>query len=169
MKSARFLVPILLAGPLAAASAWGHERERHAASTPSEPKAEAASKKKKLDHSGRRQVGKASFYHDRFGGRKMANGEPMELDGDNAASRTLPLGTTARVTNLETGQSTVVTIEDRGPYVDGRIVDLSPASADEIGLSREQGLAEVEVAPIEVPMPDGTTRMGAGAAPERGN
>jgi rare lipoprotein A len=99
----------------------------------------------------KRQVGKASFYADRFAGRKMANGKPMDPNQDNAASRTLPLGTKARVTNLETGRSAVVTIEDRGPYVDGRIVDLSPATAQKIGLEKKQGLAPVEVVPLEVP------------------
>jgi rare lipoprotein A len=102
----------------------------------------------------RRQVGKASFYADRFAGRKMANGKPMNPNNDNAASRTLPLGTKARVTNLENGRSAVVTIEDRGPYVDGRIVDLSPASARQIGLGK-QGVATVEVTPLEVPQPGG--------------
>jgi rare lipoprotein A len=98
-----------------------------------------------------RQVGKASFYADRFAGRKMANGRRMNPNDDNAASRTLPLGTKARVTNLATGRSAIVTIEDRGPYVDGRIVDLSPATAQQIGLAKKQGLAPVEVVPIEVP------------------
>lgn len=98
-----------------------------------------------------RQVGKASFYADRFAGRKMADGRRMDPNDDNAASRTLPLGTKARVTNLDTGRSAIVTIEDRGPYVDGRIVDLSPATAQKIGLEKKQGLAPVEVVPIEVP------------------
>jgi rare lipoprotein A len=98
-----------------------------------------------------RQVGKASFYADRFAGRKMANGKRMDPNDDNAASRTLPLGTKARVTNLDTGRSAVVTIEDRGPYVGGRIVDLSPASAQQIGLGKKQGVAPVEVVPLEVP------------------
>lgn len=117
----------------------------------------------KIDHSGKRQVGEASFYADKFAGRKMANGKPMKPDGNNAASKTLPLGTTARVTNLDTGESAKVTIADRGPYVPGRIVDLSPATAREIGLTREEGVAPVEVAPIAVPQPDGGTRPGDGA------
>ncbi len=69
----------------------------------------------------------------------MADGKQMDPRHDNAASRTLPLGTTAKVTNLETGKSAFVTIQDRGPYVDGRIVDLSPSTAREIGLSHRQG------------------------------
>jgi rare lipoprotein A len=123
----------------------------------------ASEKKKQLDRSGHKRVGKASFYHRKFTGRKMANGKPMNPHDDNAASKTLPLGTTAKVTNLETGRSTVVTIEDRGPYVPGRIVDLSPSSAEQIGLTREEGVARVAVAPIAVPMPDGSVKPGAGA------
>jgi rare lipoprotein A len=117
----------------------------------------------KLDRSGHERVGKASFYARKFAGRKMANGKPMNPQRDIAASKTLPLGTTAKVTNLETGRSTVVTIEDRGPYVHGRIVDLSPAAAEKIGLHRETGVAAVAVAPIEVPLADGTVKPGAGA------
>ena len=62
-----------------------------------------------------------------------------------------------------TGQSTTVTIQDRGPYVRGRIVDLSPSTAREIGITRRDGLATVEVAPITVPMPDGTIKPGDAA------
>jgi rare lipoprotein A len=122
-----------------------------------------AAKGHRLDHSGRTQVGKASFYARKFAGRKMADGTPMNPNDDNAASKTLPLGTKALVTNLENGRSAVVTIQDRGPYVDGRIVDLSPATAERIGLGRQEGLAVVEVAPIAVPQPDGSVRPGAGA------
>ena len=119
---------------------------------------------KKLDYSGKKRVGKASFYAHRFAGKKMADGTPMDPKDDNAASRTLPLGTIAKVTNLETGKSAVVTIQDRGPYVEGRIVDLSPSTAREIGLSHKQGLADVKVEPIAVPMPDGSVKAGAAAA-----
>jgi rare lipoprotein A len=96
-----------------------------------------------------------------FAGRKMADGTPMDPQDDNAASRTLPLGTTAKVTNLETGKSAFVTIQDRGPYVDGRIVDLSPSTAREIGISRRQGVARVEVSPLTVPLPNGGVKLGA--------
>src|SRR6185369_13816867 len=118
---------------------------------------------RKLDLSGRERVGKASFYAKKFTGRKMASGKKMNPRGNNAASKTLPLGTKARVTNLETGQSTVVNIEDRGPYVKGRIIDLSPATAEKIGIDREEGIGKVEVAPIAVPQPDGSVKPGAAA------
>ena len=93
----------------------------------------------------------------------MADGTTMQPQGDNAASKTLPLGTTAKVTNLETGRSAVVTIRDRGPYIQGRIVDLSPATAKEIGIEPKNGVAKVEVAPIAVPLPDGHIKLGAAA------
>jgi rare lipoprotein A len=114
-----------------------------------------------IDRSGKRRVGKASFYAHMFAGRKMADGKQMDPQHDNAASRTLPLGTTAKVTNLETGKSAFVTIQDRGPYVDGRIVDLSPATAREIGINPRQGIARVEVSPLAVPMPNGGVKLGA--------
>jgi rare lipoprotein A len=117
----------------------------------------------KLDRSGRVKVGKASFYAGRFAGKKMADGTPMKPGGANAASKTLPLGTVAKVTNLETGQSTAVTIRDRGPYMPGRIIDLPPGKAREIGITHKNGVAPVEVAPIVVPTPDGGTRTGDGA------
>jgi rare lipoprotein A len=117
------------------------------------------SAKLQLDRSGEKRTGKASFYADHYAGKTMADGTPMQLSSNNAASITLPLGTTAKVTNLETGRSAIVTIRDRGPYVRGRIVDLSPATARKIGLQRKQGLAKVEVAPLRVPLSDGTVKI----------
>jgi rare lipoprotein A len=114
-----------------------------------------------IDRTGKKRVGKASFYAHMFAGRKMADGKQMNPQQDNAASRTLPLGTTAKVTNLDTGKSAFVTIQDRGPYVDGRIVDLSPSTAREIGISTRQGVARVEVSPLAVPLPDGGVKLGA--------
>jgi rare lipoprotein A len=122
-----------------------------------------AKAKPKLDRSGRTQTGKASIYSDKFINKTMADGNKMDPNDDNAASKTLPLGTKAKVTNLKTGQSTEVTIQDRGPHIKGRIVDLPPAKAEEIGLTKEEGLAKVEVAPIEIPLPDGGIKPGDGA------
>jgi rare lipoprotein A len=113
------------------------------------------------DRTGKERVGKASFYAKRFSGKKMADGNIMDPHQNNAASRTLPLGTIAKVTNLETGKSAIVTIEDRGPYVHGRIVDLSPATAQNIGITRREGVARVAVAPITVPLPDGRVKLGS--------
>jgi rare lipoprotein A len=132
----------------------GSDDQSGAASTTAKPA---------VDRSGKKRVGKASFYADRFGGRKMADGKIFRLHDSNAASRTLPLGTTAKVTNLETGKSAVVTIQDRGPYVDGRIVDLSPGTAESIGLSKRKGVTKVEVTPITVPLPNGGVKLGQAA------
>jgi rare lipoprotein A len=123
---------------------------------PPKPSADA---KPHLDRTGKKRFGRASFYAKKFAGRKMADGNIMDPHDNNAASKTLPLGTIAKVTNLETGKSAVVTIEDRGPYVDGRIVDLSPATAEKIGLKKEQGVTKVTVAPIAVPLPDGGVKF----------
>jgi len=120
----------------------------------------ASAANSQLDRSGRRRTGTASFYAKSFSGKTMADGTPMQPRGNNAASKTLPLGTTAMVTNLDTGKTAIVTIRDRGPYVDGRIVDLSLATARKIGITREQGLAKVEIAPIEVPLADGRLKPG---------
>ncbi len=87
----------------------------------------------------------------------------MDPRGENAASRTLPLGTKAKVTNLVTGKSAVVTIEDRGPYAKGRIVDLSPSTARRIGITPRIGVAKVVVAPIAVPLADGSLKPGVAA------
>ncbi len=115
------------------------------------------------DPSGRLQVGKASVYSSRFQGREMANGERFRHTGADAASRTLPIGTQAKVTNLATGQTAMVTVKDRGPFVDGRTVDVSRATARQIGITHKDGVAPVMVAPVTVPQRDGTVKAGAGA------
>ena len=89
----------------------------------------------------------------------MANGAPMNPRGNNAASRTLPLGTVAKVTNVATGKSAIIRIADRGPYIKGRIVDLSPATAHKIGITKRIGVAKVVVAPMAVPLPDGRVKL----------
>ncbi|HEV2441494.1 MAG TPA: septal ring lytic transglycosylase RlpA family protein [Steroidobacteraceae bacterium] len=113
----------------------------------------------KPDLSARKRRGNASYYARQFFGKPMANGAPMNPRGNNAASRTLPLGTVAKVTNLATGKSAIIKIEDRGPYIKGRIVDLSPSTADKIGITRHIGVAKVVVAPIAVPLPDGRVKL----------
>ena len=117
----------------------------------------------RLDRSGKPRKGKASYYGQKFYSKKMADGTSMNPQSDSAASKTLPLGTKARVTNLENGKNEVVEIRDRGPYVKDRIVDVSPKTADKLGL-KENGTAPVEVKPVEVPQADGSVKPGAGAA-----
>jgi rare lipoprotein A len=90
------------------------------------------------------QVGTASWYGPGFHGQETASGETFDQHALTAAHRTLPLGTEAKVTNLETGQSVNVTINDRGPYVQGRQLDLSQAAAKQIGLTKK-GVAKVKI------------------------
>jgi len=86
------------------------------------------------------QSGIASVYGTESG--KTASGEPARPSGLTAAHRTLPLGSHVRVTNNNNGRSVVVRINDRGPYIGGRIIDLTPAAAHALGFS---GLAPVTV------------------------
>lgn len=96
------------------------------------------------------QRGTASYYGPGFHGRRTASGERFDRNAPTAAHRTLPLGTVARVTNLENGESETVTINDRGPYVGGRVIDVSEGVADRLGMRRE-GTAPVQVTPLSVP------------------
>ncbi|HZT35919.1 MAG TPA: septal ring lytic transglycosylase RlpA family protein [Nitrososphaera sp.] len=82
------------------------------------------------------QVGEASWYGKGFQGKKTASGETFNQHELTAAHPTLPLGTEANVTNLETGKSVEVEINDRGPYTKGRDIDLSKEAAKEIGLKK---------------------------------
>jgi rare lipoprotein A len=118
----------------------------------------------KIDHSGRKESGKATYYRPTRGHTRTASGTKLNPKAHVAASKTLPLGTTAKVTNLQTGKSDVVKIEDRGPFEKGRVIDVTPGVAQEIGLTKQQGITPVVVAPIAVPQPDGSVKPGAGAA-----
>ena len=157
------LAGILVICSMGAAADEADVSPPHADPHPAGPVHEPVVANPPLDLSGHTRRGKASFYAQKFSGRKMADGTVMHPQSDNAASKTLPLGTTAKVTNLETGQSAVVTIRDRGPYIRGRIVDLSPSTAKEIGIDHKKGVAKVEVAPIVVPLADGRFKLGSAA------
>lgn len=116
-----------------------------------------------LDHSGHTVRGKASYYGRHFDGRKMANGKRFYPSENIAASKTLPLGTVAKVTNLANGKSATVTVQDRGPHVDGRVLDVSASVAHKLGMTR-QGVVPTTVKPVTVPQPDGSVKLGSGAA-----
>jgi rare lipoprotein A len=79
-------------------------------------------------------TGIASYYSDEFHGRTTANGEVFDMNALTAAHRTLPFNTLLRVRNLENGKEVTVRVNDRGPFVDDRVIDLSLAAAREIGL-----------------------------------
>lgn len=90
------------------------------------------------------QSGKASWYGPSFQGKATANGDVFDQRLLTAAHKTLPLGSKAKVTNLETGNSVEVTINDRGPFIRGRIIDLSRAAAGELGILKS-GVVQVRV------------------------
>lgn len=85
----------------------------------------------------------ASYYHDKFNGRKTASGEIFDNAKFTAANRTLPFGTNIKVTNLNNGKEVIVKINDRGPYHSSRALDMSKAAFDEIG-DTDRGTIPVE-------------------------
>src|SRR5918994_3074977 len=91
--------------------------------------------------------GQASWYGPGFHGKKTASGEIFDQGRLTAAHKTLPLGTKAKVTNLENGNSVEVEINDRGPYVGDRVIDLSSATANALGFV-ESGLTLVRIEPL---------------------
>lgn len=101
------------------------------------------------DPRGYRQRGIASWYGSKFHGRPTANGERYNLYAMTAAHRSLPIPCYVRVTNLENGKSTVVRVNDRGPFHHERVIDLSYAAAVKLGFARK-GTALVEIALIDV-------------------
>lgn len=92
------------------------------------------------------QTGEASWYGQDFHGKPTASGEPYDMWAHTAAHRELPFGSMVKVTHLDTGATTVVRINDRGPFAHGRIIDLSLASARDLGLDRTgTGRVRIEV------------------------
>ena len=93
------------------------------------------------------QEGLASWYGKTHHGKVTANGEAFDMESLTAAHRSLPFGTEVRVTNLATNRSVTVRINDRGPYVPDRIIDLSARSARELGIA-QAGVARVRIEPL---------------------
>jgi rare lipoprotein A len=94
------------------------------------------------------QTGKASFYADKFEGKMTASGEKYKHSKLTGAHKTLPFGTKVRVTNLGNNEMVDVVINDRGPYVDGRVIDLSKSAAEKLGYLNK-GLAEVRIEVVD--------------------
>lgn len=91
-----------------------------------------------------REEGEASYYADRFDGKKTASGERFDQDKLTAAHPALPLGSEVTVRNPDTGKEVQVEVNDRGPYAGDRDIDLSKAAAKELGITKE-GVAAVEI------------------------
>jgi rare lipoprotein A len=96
------------------------------------------------------EVGIASWYGPGFDGNRTANGEVYDMDGISAAHKTLPFGTVVRVVEFSTGKSIVVRINDRGPFIEGRIIDLSKGAAKELGII-DKGITKVGLRIIRWP------------------
>lgn len=97
--------------------------------------------------------GVASWYGKEFQGRKTSNGDIYDMYGLSAAHRTLPLGTVIEVVSMETSKSVVVKVNDRGPFVTGRILDLSYGAASSLGMV-QKGTAEVKFRVVHTPVLD---------------
>ena len=115
-----------------------HDHSRHPSAGPQHRQQSASSSA---------QRGTASVYARSLRGRKAADGSRFDPNSNTAASKTLPLGTTAQVTNLENGKTATVQVRDRGPHRRGRIIDVSPGTAGVLGMNRN-GTAPVSVAPV---------------------
>jgi len=124
------LVGFSLAVLALAAAGCASTRPRRATTTPPAP--------------GTRVVGFASWYGQRHQGRATASGEAFDMTKLTAAHRTMPFGTRLRVTNVENGRSVVVRVNDRGPWVDDRVLDVSLAAARALGMTGD-GVTKVEI------------------------
>ena len=111
--------------------------------------------------------GQASWYGGKFQGRLTANGEVFDTTELTAAHKTLPFGTIVEVTNLSNGRTVQVRINDRGPFVEGRVIDLSRAAADALGMAGD-GVAPVRVAIIAEP-PEAIRSIQVGSFRDREN
>ncbi|WP_236075400.1 septal ring lytic transglycosylase RlpA family protein [Mariprofundus sp. EBB-1] len=108
------------------------------------------------------ETGTASWYGTKFHGLLTANGETYDMHALSAAHKTLPLPTLMRVTNLDNGRSVIVRVNDRGPFVKDRLIDLSYAAANALGYTK-QGTAHVRVQSLEIPPSKATKTLAMGA------
>ncbi len=143
----------------------GCAKKKRAAAPPSAPRTGAS-----LPHVGDEESGMASWYGHPYHGRASSSGEIYDMEKLTAAHRTLPFGTVVEVRDLDNGRAVSVRINDRGPFVEGRIIDLSHAAAREIQMLGP-GTANVRVRITSLPnaIPDGYFAVQTGAFRERAN
>ena len=143
----------------------GCAKKKRAAAPPSVPRTSAA-----LPHVGDEESGVASWYGHPYHGRASSSGEIYDMEKLTAAHRTLPFGTVVEVRDLDNGRAVSVRINDRGPFVEGRIIDLSHAAAREIQMLGP-GTANVRLRVASLPnaIPDGYFAVQTGAFRERAN
>jgi len=143
-RLAEGLAVLLLIASLGAGAASGPNSSGAAKTTKQPPTNVAQTTTTRSHRSKPYQVGTASWYGEDFQGKETASGEPYDMQDFTAAHPTLPLGTYVKITNLRNGRAVVVRINDRGPVVDGRIIDLSYNAARALGF-KDRGLQKVRV------------------------
>lgn len=124
----------------------GNDHESESGNEPAEPSIPVGSTPLATE------IGKASWYGPPYHNRRGSNGEIYNMHAMTAAHRTLPLGSIVRVTNLKTGHAALVRITDRGPFIPGRVLDLSLAAARKVDIY-QPGVAEVRVDVMQTPAP----------------
>lgn len=148
MKSSFFLVAVVSLLIVSCSSAVRFTSEKSASKT-QEPMNTQVANQNKSDASTRSTSsglvfrGKASYYSDKFVGKKTASGDYYSSSELTAAHKSLDFGTKVKVTNLRNNRSVIVVINDRGPFVEGRVIDLSRAAAEQIDMIRD-GVVDVE-------------------------
>jgi rare lipoprotein A len=135
---------VCIAGLGAAQGNSGSDHDRGSPAQPAQQKTVSAKRTPSIRKGHPYQVGTASWYGEYFQGKETASGEPYDMYDMTAAHPSLPLGTYVRVTNLRNGRAVVVRVNDRGPVVDGRIIDLSYGAAKALHLER-QGIQQVRL------------------------
>src|SRR6201997_4730396 len=146
---------LCVAGLGAAQGNSGSDHDRNSPAIQQQPKPATKSTHAKRTHP--YQVGTASWYGSYFDGKETASGEPFNMYDLTAAHPTLPLGTFVKVTNLRNGKSVVVRVNDRGPVVEGRIIDLSYQAACVLHLEH-QGIQEVRLDLVSEPQTEAMLR-----------
>ncbi len=144
---------VLAAAVVLAGCGGGNRRTRARHQPPPPPSTSASGAKISLPKNAKPllvETGLASWYGGPYHNRRSANGEVYDMHAMTAAHRTLPMNSIVRVTNLKTGNSTLVRITDRGPFVPGRVIDLSAAAAKEVNAWRE-GLVKVRLEVLQAP------------------
>jgi peptidoglycan lytic transglycosylase len=109
------------------------------------------------------EIGVASWYGEQFQGNATASGEVFDMNGLTAANRDLPLGTKIKVTNLRNNKSLVLRVNDRGPYIPGRFLDVSKSAAERLGFMNA-GLARVEMKVVHTPVRNHGSQAGSDQA-----
>jgi rare lipoprotein A len=138
-------------------AAQGNSGSDHDRISPVKHKPKPATKSTHAKRARPYQVGTASWYGSYFDGKETASGEPFDMYDLTAAHPTLPLGTFVKVTNLRNGKSVVVRVNDRGPVVEGRIIDLSYQAACVLHLEH-QGIQEVRLDLVSEPQTEAMLR-----------